>query len=338
MNQIRTILLGCGGIGVHHCRILKSLEGVALLGVVDPVLPQTGVPVYKNLAECLQEVDFDAAVVATPISTHYELGRELISQQKHVLMEKPLSDTSARAAELIQLARQNNTILMAGHSERFNPAYLALKKQLQANRAGQLYRLEAMRTGPYPQKIGDRGAVMDLAIHDMDLISDLLQGVPLEISAMVEQRINPEYEDGVTALMAFANQIQAQLTVNWLSPRKHRVINVYGYTGMFHCDLFRKTLTFFENCYQREQPDSYGVGGIQTGAEFNIEVANDEPLALELKSFFAQIKSGHRNEDALVSALYAVELGEHILKSAREKSRIPFRGAYASLNIGDGND
>jgi predicted dehydrogenase len=334
-EKLGVVLFGCGGIGRHHFRLLRGSSDLELLALVDPAsAPMEGVRVFPNADEFLQAVAEgvlklpDVAIVATPIHTHFGLAKKLLEQSVHVLVEKPLAPTTAECEELKMISQAKGKVLFVGHSERYNPAFASFLEVFRTGITGQLYRLESNRSGPYPQRVGDAGATIDLAVHDLECLSHILDNqAPQWVFARTEQRIHPSQEDGLNAMIGYNMDVLVQLTVNWLSPRKTRHLNVYGYKGMLQCDFDRQTVTFFENLYQRSKPDEYGFGGIEVGPEQHFLVDKWEPLAREHETFFSHVrgKKVAQGELALQSACLAVEIAGALLQSSKENRQLTWK-------------
>jgi len=326
IQKCGVILVGAGSMGKNHLRLLKASPQVELLAVVDPApsVP-VDVPLYADLHSCLATHQPQAAVIATPLSTHFDLAKTLLQLGVHVLLEKPISPDLQTARELSDIARQKELVLAVGHSERYNPAFLRFLDLFQQGITGEVYRVDCQRVGPFPQRIGDTGVTMDLSVHDLDVLHAVLGTDPEWIVARKEQRIHEHSEDGIQAWMGFPGEVSAMLTVNWLSPRKERFLNVYGHKGMLYCDFFRKEVSFFENCYKREKPDDFGLEGIESGHEQKFEVQDIEPLFTEHQTFFDWVK---RRQDgvalrevencltSLESAIWSVHMASEILQRA----------------------
>lgn len=320
---MRVILLGYGNIGHHHLRIMANRNDIEICAVIDLSLPLLGeTPVFASLQEYLLQTDpamrAQAAVVATPISTHFDLGMQLMQLGLHVFIEKPLAPTFLEAQQLCDFAQDHGLVLAVGHSERFNPAFKVFLNQFHQGITGQVYRIECNRTGPFPQRVSDAGATIDLAVHDLDSLNWVLDNQePQWIFARTEQRIHPHHDDGLNAMLGYHPDIIVQLTVNWLSPRKNRILDVYGHLGMLRCDFFLKQVTFFENLYNRSHPDEYGIGGIEVGPETAFPVSDFEPLAHEHDDFWLRVNNGASDLVALQSACLAVKNSNRCHESAR---------------------
>jgi len=335
-SRIPVVLFGHGGIGRHHLRLLRANPNVQVVAVVDPSLPLLDgilvVASFDDIAshDLLQpSVAKRVAIIATPISTHFKISEAMLLKGFEVFVEKPIVPEYSQAQILCELAQQKNVALAVGHSERHNPAFITFAEQFRKGITGQVYRIECNRTGPFPQRVGDAGATIDLAVHDLDSLNFIMDNEPPQwVFARNEQRINAHYDDGLNAMLGYANNTLVQMTVNWLSPRKTRVLNVFGHHGMLQCDFAAQKVTFFENLYTRSRPDEYGMGGIEVGPETNFPVPQWEPLAREHECFFRAVQYGMNADDiaALRSASLAVQTANRLLASGRQQIPVETHG------------
>jgi len=323
MAVLNGILVGHGNIGRHHLRILKSKANIHVSGVVDAQSPRLeGVTVWQSLDQALrdladQQSKVDFAVVATPIETHFDLASKLLERKIHVLLEKPMAESTAKTHALIALAKQHQRVLFIGHSERFNPAYHVFMEQFKKGITGKVYRIEINRTGPFPMQAVNAGVAIDLAVHDLEILTRVMDNArPEWVFARNERRIHQSHEDGVNAMMGYLPDTLVQLTVNWLSPRKNRYMNVFGHLGMLQCDFYLQKVRFFENLYKRSKPDEYGIGGIEVGAETQFEVPSWEPLSAEHDAFLNCVRQDAADWPSLQSASIAVELANQIVHAS----------------------
>jgi len=335
MQMLNAVLFGNGGIGRHHLRLLRQNAQVQLCGVIDPAnIAVENVKVWKSAEEFWHDVSVgkaprpDLAFIATPIHTHFAIAQSLLQQGLHVFVEKPIAPNYEQAIQLTQLANHSGKILYVGHSERHNPAFHVFLREFKRGITGQAYRIECNRTGPFPQKQGDFGATIDLAVHDLDALSVVFDNAAPEwVFASTEQRIHATHEDGLNAMLGYAPDVVVQMTVNWLSPRKARYLNVFGHSGMLQCDYYLQTVTFFENLYRRNKPDEYGIGGIEVGATQSFDVPQWEPLAHEHEDFLQKVAQGQsaQQQQALTSACLAVEIANRLIESAQGHCRLEFK-------------
>src|SRR3989442_1996917 len=229
-SRMRVAVIGVGSLGREHARIYAELAAsglVQFVGVHD-VIADTArkiagkyrVQAFKSVAEAAAASD--GLSVVTPTTTHYELARWLLQQGKHVLVEKPMSDNAAQAAELVELSRQNRCVLEVGHVERFNPVFQYLESVATEPRF-----IEAHRLSPYPARSTDVGVVLDLMIHDLDVVLAFVKSPVASVDA-VGIPVLSKSEDIANARLRFANGCVANLTASRVSPERMRKIRVFS--------------------------------------------------------------------------------------------------------------
>lgn len=231
MSQtIKVAVIGTGSLGKEHVRIYAELAKsgqVQLTGVYDAhadtaqkIASKHGVHAFSSVAEAAAASD--ALSLVTPTTTHFELAKQLLSQGKHVLLEKPMTDNAAQATELVQLAQQKNCVLQVGHVERFNPVFNYLETV-----ATQPRFIEAHRLSPYPARSTDIGVVLDLMIHDLDVVLAFVKSPVTSVDA-VGIPVLSKSEDIANARLRFANGCVANLTASRVSPERMRKIRVFS--------------------------------------------------------------------------------------------------------------
>jgi predicted dehydrogenase len=225
VNQLRLAVVGTGHLGRIHARIAAGLDQVELVAVVDPseesrrqVAAETGAVPLADCRELFGQVD--AAVVATPTSIHRQVASELLSGGIHVLVEKPLAPTLADAEEILALAKRQQLVLQVGHVERFNPAYTSARDKLRDPKY-----IEARRLSGYTFRSTDIGVVLDLMVHDLDLILNLVSA-PLERVEAFGISVLGDQEDMVSARLQFATGCVANVTASRVSYFAERVMHV----------------------------------------------------------------------------------------------------------------
>lgn len=308
-SGLRGAVVGLGMIGRHHARILQSHPDFEFAGAVDPggdrygAIAATG-DLLRGIDELIERRP-DFAVVAVPTGEHLATARELTAAGIHLLVEKPLARDSAEGSELIELVRDAGLHGAVGHVERFNPAFVELRRQLNAGALGDVYSIDTDRIGPYPDRIRDVGVVMDLGVHDLDLVRWLGGGPVDRLHAETQHRMGSEHEDLVHITGQLAGGQTFSCSVNWISPRKVRRTQVIGKNGMFVADTLNTSLTFTE------------FDGGKEGEAKPVVLDDREPLAVELEGFAALIVTG--DDSGVVSledGLDNVALAEAALRSA----------------------
>ncbi len=329
--MIRIGVVGLGVMGRSHARVLDDIDEADLVAVCDPTeeamawARKRRLTGYRSYGEMFDRASLDAVTIAVPTRFHLEVGLAAIARGLHVLMEKPIATDLGEAQQLIVAAKNRGTILAIGHVERFNPAVRELKKRLQAGEVGRIFQVHSRRQGPFPSRIRDVGAVIDLATHDLDVMRYLLGVEVVRLYAETERRIHTEHEDMLNALLRFDNGAVGVMQVNWLTPTKIRELSVLGERGMLHLNYLTQDLTFFENSVATgaELPLSL-LTGVSEGTLLRHIVDRAEPLRLELESFLASVGNKTPPEVGSEDGLKALALALDLIRSANEGRVLDF--------------
>jgi predicted dehydrogenase len=296
-----------GHIGKNHARLYAELPSAQFTAIYDTdraVAEQRaaeyGVMVAASLDEFAEQVD--AASIATPTSTHFEIGRELLGRGKHLLIEKPIADNTAHASELAELALARGLVLQVGHVERFNPVLGALEKRLTNPRF-----IEAHRLSPYPNRSTDIGVVLDLMIHDLEIILHLVRS-PVQTIDAVGVPVLSRGEDIANARIRFENGCVANITSSRISPEQMRKIRVFQEDVYLSLD------------YQNQTGEMYRrtADGLTKEA---VEIEREEPLKRELAAFIECAATGRAPKVSGFQAAAALELAVEITKRINLVSR-----------------
>lgn len=229
-SPLKVAVIGAGSLGKEHVRLYADLARagrVELVGIYDTVAETArkiaarhGARTFDSLAEAAAASA--ALSLVTPTTTHFELAKILLAQGKHLLIEKPMTDNAAQAAELVQLARQNHCVLQVGHVERFNPVFNYLETVATEPRF-----IETVRLSPYPARSTDIGVVLDLMIHDLDVVLAFVKSPITHVDAVGIPLLSAS-EDIANARLRFANGCVANLSASRISPEKMRKIRVFS--------------------------------------------------------------------------------------------------------------
>ncbi len=320
--MIKVAVIGVGSMGQNHARIYFHSDNTELVAVADPYKEQAekvarhyNTKAYTNYREMLQHEDIDAVSIAVPTSLHKEVALYALEKDQHVLLEKPIASTNEEAQEIINKAQQRNRKLMIGHIERFNLAIQELKMRLQRGELGEIYKIDVQRIGPFPSRITDVGVIIDLSVHDLDVINYLIEDSPIRIYAETQQRLHPHHEDSVTALIRYSQGALAVLNINYLSPTKTRQLKVFGKKGMFMVNYLDQELYFYENKgFTTDNWESVSEGDMK-----KITLHKKEPLQLEIESFINCIKEDTAVAISGEQGLSSLKIAQAIMKSAQEK-------------------
>jgi predicted dehydrogenase len=280
---VRIGVVGAGVMGCNHARVLSDLPGIALIGVVDPNVGQTefvgrtlGCDTFSDVHKLLDR-GVDAVTVATPTHLHRDIALACIARGVHVLVEKPIASSVEQGYELINAARRAGLTLMVGHVERFNPAAQAIKDAI---RSEDILSIAITRVGPFPPRMSNVGIVIDLAVHDIDLIRWFTGS---EIVEVQPQLSNARSEREDIALLQFrtASGVLAHINTNWLTPFKARTVQVATKSKYIVGDLLTRQVTE----YFGFQPDG-------TYSMRHLPVGYSEPLRSELSAFVRAVRTG----------------------------------------------
>ncbi len=324
---IKTCVIGVGSMGRNHARIYWEMPDVSLVGVADAneslsesIAHQYSTNCYTDYRKMLDEQRPEAVTICVPTSSHVEVGLEVIKRGIHVLVEKPISCTVDEGKILIDAAEKAGVKLMVGHIERFNPAITALKTQLAGNKLGKVFKVEARREGPLPQRINDVGVIIDLAVHDLDIIRYVTQKEVTRVYAETVSGIHSQYEDLMSGLMCLSDGTVGNLIINWITPTKIREFCVTGELGMFKVDYLTQDLYFYENSLMNESEwATLGLlRGVREGSMLRFHINKKEPLRAEQEAFIAAIQNGANVPVTGQDGLKALELAQALVTSGKE--------------------
>lgn len=330
MAALRAGLIGAGMMGRNHARVLGSLEGVDLVGIVDPNGDQHNVaggrPVFATIAE-LVEQGVDYAMVAAPTGMHLEIGNQLAEAGVHALIEKPLAESVEKAEALVKVFSDRGLVGGVGHIERYNPALQAARQRIAAGDLGDIYQVVTRRQGPFPGRIADVGVVMDLATHDIDLTSWVTQHSYTSISAQTAHRSGRPHEDMVAASGQLSNGTIVNHLVNWLSPQKERTTVITGEKGTLVADTLTADLTFYENGKVATAWDGVSqFRGVSEGDVVRYAIPKPEPLRVEHEQFRDAILGTDCDVVSLEQGLATVRTAAACLRSAHEQITVRLNG------------
>jgi len=309
LSRIRIAVVGAGSFGRHHLRILSQSPGAELAGVVDSdaqraaaAAIQHSCPAYASIAELAGKVD--AAVVAVPTSAHADVGCALLESGIDVLIEKPIAPDVASARHLVDTASRKGRILQVGHLERHNPAVAALKKMMTLPLFFEVHRLSLFS----PRSL-DVDVVLDLMIHDLDIVLDLVGALPEEIRAAGISILSDKV-DIANVRLAFPGGCIANLTASRVSTERVRKLRLFQPHQYISLD------------YQKQEAVAFTVSGSQQIGFQPLSVAKDEPLRLEIDSFLEAVRNHSRPLVSGEEGLRALDVGLAILGKIKEHAKL----------------
>jgi len=316
--DLRAGLIGLGVMGRNHARILSSLPGVQLVGIVDPIEVEGEPPgQFLRSTEDLLDQGVDYCFVAVPTAVHKEVGLLLASSGVHALVEKPLAADIDSARQLTAAFESAGLIGAVGHIERYNPALQQARKRIAADELGQIYQVVTRRQGPFPGRIADVGVVKDLATHDVDLTAWITQQAYSSVAARTAFRTGRQHEDLVAVVGELTNGVVTSHTVNWLSPFKERRTIISGERGALVADTLTADLTFYANASTKsEWEDMAMFRGVSEGDVVRFAIPKPEPLRMEHEAFRDAVLGKDADIVTMREGLAAVTVGGAIIQSA----------------------
>jgi predicted dehydrogenase len=314
---IRIGVIGAGIMGSNHARVLANLPDTTLVGIVDP-LPEhraratefAGCRAFASLDELIGE-GVDAVTIAAPTHLHHEIALTCIQRHIHVLVEKPIASTVEEGEAIVAASRRAGVTLMVGHVERFNPAVAAIKQAISSE---DILSIAITRVGPFPPRMSNVGVVIDLAVHDIDLIrwftgSDIVEVQPQLSSAVAER------EDIALLQFRTASGVLAHINTNWLTPFKARSVTVATRGKYIMGDLLTRQVT---ECFGFKPDGSYSMR--------HLPVGHDEPLRAELIAFLQAVREGDAPAVSGDEGVASLEIAIRCLESpARPAAASPAR-------------
>ena len=337
-EKVKVAVLGVGALGQHHARIYADLAkagDVDFVGLFDvdanraaEIAAKHSVPVLPSPEHAAEAAE--AVSVVTPTVTHFALASELLSAGRHVLVEKPMTDNAREAAELVQLAQEQNRVLQVGHVERFNPVFDYLQSAAKEPRF-----IEAHRLSPYPKRSIDIGVVLDLMIHDLDVVLAFVDS-PLKEVDGVGVPVLSASEDIANARLKFENGCVANLTASRVSPESLRKIRVFSggeQTSYVSLDYQKQEGYIYRVASAREEESSLwkqllhakdssivsAFGGKKIVRE-PVPIQKDEPLKIELQHFVECVREKQTPKVSGASAKQALDVALEITRQIHESN------------------
>src|SRR6202789_2939231 len=282
-RALRVGVIGAGIMGSNHARVLAGLPGATLVGIVDP-LPEhraratelVGCRAFANLDDLLAE-GVDALPISAPTHLHHEIALACIARNIHILVEKPIASSVEEGQEIVTAAERAGVTLMVGHVERFNPAVAAIKQAISGE---DILSIAITRVGPFPPRMSNVGVVIDLAVHDIDLIRWFTDSEIVEIQPQTSSAV-AEREDIALLQFRTASGVLAHINTNWLTPFKARPIHIATRDKSVIGDLLTLQVT---ECFGFQPDGSYSMRHLSVGYA--------EPLRSEMVAFVSAIRTG----------------------------------------------
>ena len=322
-------LVGAGVMGRNHARVVSELGGT-LAAVADPdpasrahVAQRYGAAAHADPGALVRDPSLDALVVATPTVLHFDVALAALEAGKHVLVEKPITPTPREAETLIQAAEKAGRVLAVGHVERHNPVVRWARDALGRGALGDLISLRSHRLSPFPERIRDVGVVLDIGIHDLDVVRYLSAGRPRGVFCLAgTHRKGVAVEDHASILVDFDNGVDAFSEVSWLTPTKVRSLVLTCANGVVELNYMAQDVAISRGRFGDIDPDNLFQATVEYTTE-RMSLKKEEPLKNEHLDFWRAIEEGGKPLVDGRDGLAAVRMCDAALESAREGRRVP---------------
>ncbi len=319
-SSVKVGVIGIGNMGWHHARVLSLLRDADLVGVADPdesrgklAVEQFQCEWFKDYHDLISKVD--AICIAVPTLLHHKVGLDCLKAGVNVLIEKPIAATELEAKSLINASKISNCLLQVGHIERFNPAFRELNKIVQNE---DIVVLEARRHSPHADRANDVSVVMDLMIHDIDLVLELVNSKIQKLAA-VGGRNSDGLIDYVNATLVFKNNIIASLTASKMSHKKIRNLSVHCQNGLVETDFLNHSLQIHRKAHESYTAEHGELVYRNDGYVEEVSTTSIEPLYAELEHFLKCVQGKELPEVDGEQASRALKIADFI-ESAVENS------------------
>jgi UDP-N-acetylglucosamine 3-dehydrogenase len=317
-GSLRIGVIGVGVMGSNHARVLAELPGVKLIGVADPdrkrcdqVARSLGCASFSDAGELMRR-GVDAVTIAAPTHLHRDIAIDCAARGIHVMVEKPIASTIEESRAIVVAARRAGVTLMVGHVERFNPAVQSIKRAIKDQ---DILSIAITRVGPFPPRMSNVGVVIDLAVHDIDLIRWFTDSEIVEIQPQTSSAV-AEREDIALLQFRTASGVLAHINTNWLTPFKARTIHIATRDKYLIGDLLTLQVT---ECFGFQPDGSYSMRHLSVGYA--------EPLRSELVAFVAAIRSGETPAVTGEEAVASLEIATRCLEARAMPAMVAQRQA-----------
>lgn len=315
-------VIGVGNMGQHHARNYSEINEVNLVAVAD-LNEEAGKAVakrfeckhYSDYKEMLKSEKIDLVTIAVPTKFHKKVALDCIEKGIHILIEKPIAATVAEAKEIVDAAKKKGIKFTVGHIERFNPAVQKLKQIIDKGELGEITSIRTTRIGPMPVQIKDANVVIDIGVHDIDLMNWFYGKLPTKIMANGGNALNKTQQDYIDIFMQYGKSAGVA-QANWITPVKIRKMVVSGTKAYAELNFITQELDLYKSDYSLEY-DDFGEFVIKFGQPRDKEVVkleSFEPLKAEIESFIKAIKKDTIPVVTAKEAMDALEIAQKIDK------------------------
>lgn len=322
MNRLRVAVIGAGNMGINHLRNYFLLTDVELVGVAD-VNPKASIiasdyktDYFNDYKEMLNIANPDAVSIVVPTPLHFDVASDVMNRGIHCLLEKPIASTVEEADKLIKLAKDKGVVFTVGHIEHYNPIIVKIREIIKRKAIGKVTSISCRRVGGFPAKEPKTDVIIDLAVHDIDLISTIIGRQPIKLTSHGSRTFHSSKIDSAEILLDYGSA-SGFVQANWITPVKIRTISITGSEGYLEGNYITQELELYQHNMDKISSGNFTDFVVKMGEPRKevIKVDFQEPLAVELKAFVDQINGETKEHlvdpvaarDALKFALQAVK-------------------------------
>ena len=318
MDKVNISIIGVGRMGQFHLNVVSQINQINLSGIYDTdenhlneISQKHNIRKFNSLDEAIDNAD--AVIIASPTMYHFEIAKKAVEKGKHVLVEKPMTETYAQALELEEIVKQKNVILQVGHVERFNGAVQELHHIIEKP-----YLIEARRLAPFTPRITDVGVVFDIMIHDLDIVTSLVKKPIIRFSAS-GKRIRTKNEDIASALLEFEDSTIATISASRVTQEKIRTLAISTEEAYFILDYATQDITIHRQAASQSNiKTSVGINYKQESIIERVFIHRDNPLKLEDEHFANCILGKDKRFVSIEDDVNTIKLTESILKEIKK--------------------
>jgi predicted dehydrogenase len=315
VGSVRVGVIGVGHLGMHHARVYTEILDAQLVGIADSceerahaIAEPFGVPCFTDINALIEHTHPDALSIVVPTSAHYEVAKRAMEQGMNVLIEKPVTTSVSEAESLLKLASKRNLILQVGHIERFNSAVQHVRQFVKDP-----YFIQTRRMGPFSPRISDVGVVLDLMIHDIDIVLSMVNSELVSISS-VGSCIKTDHEDIASAQLSFANGTIAQVLVSRVSEKRQRTMEITEPERYITVNYETQDVSI-QRCVRQN-------GGNTVEVIEHPVFPKTEPLKMELQHFISCVRDGKQPMVGIKDGKRALEVCVAVLKQIHDSKNI----------------
>lgn len=310
---MRVGVIGTGAMGQNHIRTYSQMPNVELVAIsdidanrVNQLSKQYSVKGFTDYKDLLK-LDLDAVNVVVPTKVHRTVALDVLNSNTNLLVEKPIADTVENAMDIVDAAHKTDLMLMVGHIERFNPAVTKMKEIIDSGELGKVVSISTRRVGPNNPRIRDVGIILDLGVHDIDIISYLYNSHVSEVFAIAGSELH-SHEDHASILLKYGDNKAGVVETNWLTPHKTRNFTVIGTEGVAYGDYMEQTVVIHDKNWIKEA-----------------KVEKMEPLKRELEGFIKACQSGEAPIITGEDGIHALEVALASIRSYQNNTVIKIK-------------